>query len=79
VGQYQPNPNTTLTVTRQGDKLMLQQGDQLLQLLLESETDFFTAEDRNTTIRFIKDEKGQVAFLTVVREGGEVGRARKIK
>jgi hypothetical protein len=82
VGQYQPNPSSSvLTVTREGDKLMAQQGSssEKRELLPENETNFFTKEDRRTTFSFVKDEKGQVTHLVVRVEAREVGRAKKIK
>ncbi len=82
VGQYQPNPSSgVLTITREGDKLMAQQGSnsEKRELLPETETNFFTKEDRRSTFSFVKDEKGQVTHLVVQIEGREVGRAKKIK
>ena len=80
VGQYQPNPSTVLTVTRDGDKLMVQQGStEKRELVPESESSFFMPENRLVTYSFVKDEKGQVTHLVVQREGTEVGRAKKIK
>lgn len=82
VGQYQPNPSSSvLTVTREGDKLMAQQGSssEKRELLPENETNFFTKEDRRTTFSFVKDEKGQVTHLVIRREVREVGRLKKIK
>jgi CubicO group peptidase (beta-lactamase class C family) len=81
VGQYQPNPSTVLTVTREGDKLLAQQGSnsEKRELLPENENNFFTNEDRRLTYSFVKDEKGQVTHLVVQREGREVGRAKKVK
>jgi D-alanyl-D-alanine carboxypeptidase len=80
-GQYQANPSTIVTLTRQGDKLMLQQGSSTtqLELLPESATNFFTNENRRQTYRFVKDEKGQVTHLVVEVEGREIGKAPKIK
>jgi D-alanyl-D-alanine carboxypeptidase len=80
-GQYQANPSTIVTLTRQGDKLMMQQGSSTaqLELLPESATNFFTNENRRQTYRFVKDEKGQVTHLVVEVEGREVGKAPKIK
>ncbi len=81
VGQYQPNPSVVVTVAREGDKLMMQQGSgaQKLELLPENEASFFTKENRRATYTFVKDEKGQVTHLLVQVEGREVGRAKKIK
>ena len=80
VGQYQPSPATTLTVTSEGGKLMVQQGlDEKRELVPESESNFFMPENRLLTYSFIKDEKGQVTHLVVQRDGTEMGRAKKIK
>jgi D-alanyl-D-alanine carboxypeptidase len=82
VGQYQPDPSSSvLTVIREGDKLMAQMGSgsEKRELLPENESNFFTKEDRRQTFSFVKDDKGQVAFLVVQVEGREIGRAKKIK
>lgn len=82
IGQYQPNPSSNvLTVTRDGDKLMMQlsSSTEKRELLPENETAFFTEEDRRQTFSFAKDEKGQVTHLVVQVDGREVGRAKKIK
>ena len=80
-GQYQVNPSSVVSITRDGDKLQLQQGanPEKRDLLPESEINFFTNEDRRLTFSFVKDENGQVAYLMVQREGREIGRAKKIK
>jgi CubicO group peptidase (beta-lactamase class C family) len=81
VGQYQPNPATVLTVTREGDKLMLQEGSGIekRELVPESESNFFMPENRQLTYCFVRDEKAQITHLVVQREGREIGRAKKIK
>jgi D-alanyl-D-alanine carboxypeptidase len=81
VGQYQLNPSTVLTITREGDKLMMQQGSsaEKRELLPENEANFFTTENRLLTYNYVKDEKGQVTHLAVQTEGREIGRAKKIK
>jgi D-alanyl-D-alanine carboxypeptidase len=82
VGQYQANPSAVLTVTREGDKLMAQQGSssEKWEWLPESEVNFFAkGGNRRQTFSFVKDEKGQVTHLVVLIEGREVGRAKKIK
>jgi CubicO group peptidase (beta-lactamase class C family) len=81
-GQYQPNPSSSvLTVIREGDKLVMQQGSnpEKRELVPESEASFFTREDLRATFSFIKDEKGQVTHIVVKVAGREVGRAKKIK
>lgn len=79
-GQYQ-HPSVVFTVTREGDKLRLQQGSnsEKQDLLPESATNFFMNENRRLTYSFVKDEKGEVAYLVVQLEGRETGRAKKIK
>ena len=77
-GKYQPNPNVTLTIAREGDKLVLQQGSEKLDLLPENETSFFTRSNLEITYRFVKDESGRVTHLVLNREGREVVRAKKI-
>ena len=79
-GQYQ-HPAVVFTVTREGDKLRLQQGSnsEKQDLLPESATNFFMNENRRLTYSFVKDEKGEVAYLVVQLEGRETGRAKKIK
>ncbi len=81
VGQYQPNPSVVLTVTREGDKLMIQQGSssEKRELLPENEANFFTNENRQLTFSFVKDERGQVTHLALQTAGLEIGRATKIK
>lgn len=80
-GQYQPNPSTVLTVTREADKLLIRQGAdaEKRELLPETETDFFIADNPRLTYRFVKDEQGQVTHLTLQTERREVGRAKRIK
>lgn len=81
VGQYQPNAVVTLTISREGDKLMFQPNASTdkQELLPENETSFFTNANRHLTYKFIKDEKGQVTELVVQNAGREVGKAKKIK
>jgi CubicO group peptidase (beta-lactamase class C family) len=82
VGQYQADPSAVLTVTREGDKLMAQQGSsgEKWEWLPESEVNFFAkGGNRRQTFSFVKDEKGQVTHLVVLIEGREIGRAKKIK
>lgn len=80
-GQYQLNPSAVFTITREGDKLLLQQGsdpDRRV-LLPESASNFFANENRRLTYSFVKDEKGGVDYLVIQMEGRERGRAKKIK
>jgi CubicO group peptidase (beta-lactamase class C family) len=81
VGQYQPNPVVTLTITREGDKLMLQPSSSAAkqELLPENDANFFTNENRLLTYSFVKDEQGQVTHLVLQNSGREIARAKKIK
>lgn len=81
LGQYQPNASITVTISREGDKLMFQQSasPEKQELLPERETSFFTNANRHLTYSFAKDEQGQVTHLVIQNAGREVGRAKKIK
>lgn len=81
VGQYQAPSAPLFTVTREGEKLVLQQGsgDQRVELQPESEVSFFNNDNRRLTYLFEKDDGGQVSHLVVKREGRELGRAKKTK
>jgi CubicO group peptidase (beta-lactamase class C family) len=80
VGQYEPSPTSVLTVTRDGDKLALQQGTTgpKRELVPENETDFFMPDYRQFTYSFVRNESGQVGFLVIKREGKEIQKAKKI-
>jgi len=76
-GRYQPNPSITVTVSRDGDKLMFESAGGKVELLPESENSFFS-NGLPVTIRFVKDETGKVTHLVLLNNGREAGRARKI-
>jgi CubicO group peptidase (beta-lactamase class C family) len=80
VGQYQPNPSVTVTISREGDKLMFESSGSpgKLELLPESENSFFT-NALPFTFSFVKDETGKVTHLVLQNAGREAGRAQKIK
>jgi hypothetical protein len=80
-GQYQVNPSVVLTITREGATLLLQQGSnpEKRVLLPESDTQFFANENKRLVYSFVKDEKGQVAYMVRQLDGREVGRAKKVK
>jgi D-alanyl-D-alanine carboxypeptidase len=80
-GQYQVNPSMVLTITREGNKLVLQQGSnpEKRELLPESPSNFFANENRRLIYNFVKDEKGQIVYVTGQLEGKESWRAKKIK
>ena len=69
-GQYELDPNLIITITKEGDRLMLQlAGQRKLELFPSSETKFFIKEvDAQTT--FIKDAQGQVTHL-IFHQGGD--------
>jgi hypothetical protein len=78
VGRYQPNPAITVTVSREGDKLMFDTpAGGKVELLAESENSFFS-NALPVTISFVKDETGKVTHLILLNNGREAGRARKI-
>jgi len=77
VGRYQPNPAITVTVSREGDKLMFETAGGKVELLAESENSFFS-NALPVTVRFIKDETGKVTHLILLNNGREAGRARRI-
>ncbi len=77
-GRYQPNPSITVTVSREGDKLMFETpANGKVELLPETENSFFS-NALPLTIRFVKDEAGKVTHLILLNHGREAGRARKI-
>ncbi len=64
VGRYELAPGRIITVTREGDKLMVQftSMEEKVQILPKSETKFFfkTARDQ---ITFVKDDDGKITQL----------------
>lgn len=78
VGQYDAGPSVTVSITREGEKLVMQRVNERQDLLPESETSFFIQDAPRSLYTFVKDGTGQ-AFLVITVDGAEVGRARKIK
>jgi D-alanyl-D-alanine carboxypeptidase len=79
VGQYQTDPDVILKVTREGDKLMIQQGErEKRELLPESESSFFINFSPRSLYTFIKDETGQ-GYIVAKLDGREAWRAKKTK
>ncbi|HKR12914.1 MAG TPA: serine hydrolase [Pyrinomonadaceae bacterium] len=78
VGQYDAGPSVTVSITRDGEKLIMQRGNERQELLPESETGFFIPDAPRSLYSFFKDASGQL-FLVVTVDGAEVGRARKVK
>ena len=67
VGEYELVPGVMLKVTKEGDRLMSQQGPQpKSELFPESETRFFV-KDADATFTFVKDDKGQVVRVDIQR------------
>ena len=76
-GQYEGNPSQIMSVTREADKLMIQQGTgEKRELSPESDTVFFIKDSPRSTYSFIKDATGQ-SFLVVNQDGREVWRGKK--
>ncbi len=76
-GEYQLAPNFTITVTREGDKLMGQAtGQPRFEIFAESQTKFFLkAVDAQVT--FVRDASGKVTHM-ILHQGGD-NEAKKIK
>lgn len=80
VGQYQVNnSNVIVKISLESSKLFVQSPLGSFELLPESESEFFTREDRRGTYRFIKNEKGDVTELTLSVNGNESFRAKKVE
>jgi CubicO group peptidase (beta-lactamase class C family) len=76
-GQYELAPNFTITITREGDRLMGQPtGQPKLELFPSSETKFFLKEV-DAQMTFVKNDQGQVTHL-ILHQGGDRP-AKKIK
>jgi CubicO group peptidase (beta-lactamase class C family) len=68
VGRYELGADFTLTVTKEGNRLMGEAGGGKFELFPETETKFFVREyDAQIMFVFAKDEKGQVTHLTYNR------------
>jgi len=69
VGRYQIPGGPAIVVTKEGDRLMAQaEGDTKIELIPESETDFFIRE-ANVRLSFRKDAGGKVDSLTGDQDG----------
>ena len=69
-GRYELMPGTTLTVAREGDKLMARpSGEASFELFPESEAVFFLKPTTDATAAFVKDASGKVTHLVLTREG----------
>lgn len=78
VGEYELAPNFIMTVTVEGDKIMVQAtGQSAIQVYAESATKFFPKEI-DAKIEFFKDAAGKVTHL-VLYQGGRETKGTKIK
>ena len=69
LGEYKLSPTTTFTISREGEKLMLQRtGQPKFELFPESETKFFL-KVVDAKIEFIKDDNGKVNSLKIEMSG----------
>jgi CubicO group peptidase (beta-lactamase class C family) len=76
VGQYALAPNFVLTVTREGDRLMIQgTGQAKIEILPESESRFFI-NGSDAKINFIKIPNGSVTQLVLQQGGSDVSAGR---
>ena len=76
VGEYEIAPNIIFHVTKEDDKLMSQvTGQPKAELLPESETGFFVKGIPAQFI-FMRDEKGQVARITILQDGRTISMKR---
>ena len=77
-GEYQIIPGFSLVFSREGDKFFLQPtGQSKVEILPESETDFFLAV-ADVQVSFVKDDKGEVT-QAILHQSGRTQTAKKIK
>ncbi|MBN8676046.1 MAG: serine hydrolase [Chitinophagales bacterium] len=78
VGEYELAPNFIMTVTLEGEKMMVQAtGQSAIQVYAETATRFFPKEI-DAKIEFFKDATGKVTHL-VLYQGGRETKGNKIK
>ncbi|MBC8031205.1 MAG: DUF4440 domain-containing protein [Pyrinomonadaceae bacterium] len=78
-GQYEITPALIITITREGEKLMMQAtGQAKYELLPESEITFFV-KGQGSQVIFVKDEKGQVTHLVARQSDGQELKVKKIR
>jgi GNAT superfamily N-acetyltransferase len=75
VGQYAPRYQLVATIKKDGDKLIGEIGDQKVEFLPESETEFFVKA--HGRVIFVKDEKGKLTYL-LFREADEPSRTVEV-
>jgi CubicO group peptidase (beta-lactamase class C family) len=77
-GRYQVQPKVIATLTREGDRLMIELTDQpKFEVFPESENNFFL-KVVDATIRFVKDDKGKVTHM-IIHQGGLDVRAKRLE
>jgi CubicO group peptidase (beta-lactamase class C family) len=70
IGRYEINHETTVVVTREGDKLIAQpSGDTPFELFPESETVFFQKANTDVTVTFVKNARGKISHFIVSHNG----------
>jgi ketosteroid isomerase-like protein len=78
-GQYEITPALIITITREGDKLMMQAtGQAKYELLAENEITFFV-KGQTSQVIFVKDQKGQVTHLIARQPDGQELKVKKIR
>jgi hypothetical protein len=77
VGTYELGPQFSLAITLDGRRLMAQAtGEDKSPLLAESQTKFFST-DVGSEVEFVRDEKGEVAYMVLHRDGHDVKATKK--
>lgn len=77
-GEYQVVPGLSVVFTREGDKFFMQPtGQSKVEIIPESETDFFLAV-ADVQVTFVKDDNGQVN-AAILHQAGRNLTAKKIK
>ncbi|HNU14300.1 MAG TPA: DUF3471 domain-containing protein [Chitinophagaceae bacterium] len=78
VGEYELAPNFVMTVSLEGDKLMVKAtGQSALEVFAETATRFFPKEV-DAKLEFFKDDSGKVTHL-ILYQGGRETKGNKIK
>jgi CubicO group peptidase (beta-lactamase class C family) len=71
-GRYAVGFDTIVTLTREGDRLMAQPGNEgKIELFPESETVYYLSPGSDATATFVKDEKGKVTHIVLHRDGND--------
>jgi CubicO group peptidase (beta-lactamase class C family) len=75
VGRYELDPETIVVVSRDGDQLQAAIGSEKLEILPESETDFFF-KATDAEIKFVQDKTGKVLQLSLRAQGQTIAGRR---